>query len=135
MLLKIAGENIPQSLLESIAVITDHALLSIPDIKYDNQGNTVTFHIYRYPIIKKRILLPNKYKGETNHSIVTLQNVVSCNIQNILPPEQKEATLMFGIAIEDNVITLGSPEEDRGEPCFLITINVSKIDIELRDIE
>ena len=91
----------------------------------------------RLPLMKKRDVLPNVHnRRNPTPCVVTVRNVVSCDTQRNIPPDVgDEVHLMFGIQFDGNRVYASSAQEDRGETCFTVTMDVSEIDLEITDVD
>jgi hypothetical protein len=65
-------------LIDTLAALTDRARLRHADVAYDPTAGTVSLPITRYPLIKRRRVLPHIHDPENpTPAIVTVRNVVS----------------------------------------------------------
>ena len=135
MHLRLSGERIPAELLELLAALTDGARLRHADVTHDPQSREVRLPITRFPLLKRRRLLPNVRDRQTPIiSVVTVRNVVTCDIENSVPADLgHEVQLLFGLQVRDRRVYISSAEEDRGHTCFSVTLQVSELDIEIAD--
>ncbi len=81
-------------------------------------------------------MLPDKHDhSKPIDSVVTVRNVVSCDIVDSTRPELGgHVHLLFGIQLEGDSVYVSSAEEDKGQTCYSITLKVSELDIEIADI-
>ena len=137
MHLCVSGNEIPGELFTLVSSITDRAVLRHVEVTHDSEEGVVRLPLIRLPLVKKRDVLPNVHdRHNPTPCVVTVRNVVSCDIQRHVPPGVgDEVHLIFGIQFEDNRVYASSAEEDRGETCFTITVNVSEIDLEITDVD
>jgi hypothetical protein len=132
---RVSGEQVSAEFIDTLAALTDRARLRHAEVAYDPTAGTVSLPITRYPLIKRRRVLPNIHDLENPiPAVVAVRNVVSCTIENNTPSDlDADVQLIFGLQIRDNQVFVCSAEEDRGQPCFSATLEVSGLDIELAD--
>lgn len=137
MYLKLRGDDIPAELLEYIPLLTDHARLMPGEVHYDPQNGEVRIAIIRFPLLKRRKVLPSKYDfNNPRHSLITVRNVHSCDIHAKRSFElEDEVQLMFGVRYSGDQMYLCSAEEEHGQPCYSITMAISSFDLEIVDLE
>ncbi len=136
MLLRLRGEQVTKELIDVVASLTDRSRLRHAEVAHDPATGTVTLTITRFPLIKRRRVFSNIHDFRNPiPAVVTVRNVASCGIQNNAPHDLgDEIQLIFGLQIRDNQVYACSAEEDRGQPCFSLTIEVSELDIEIADV-
>ena len=137
MHLHVSGQEIPEQLITLISAMTDRAALRHTEVTHDAESGIVRLPITRLPLIKKRNVLPNVHDRQNpSPCVVTVRNVVSCDIQSNVPPGVgDEVHLMFGLQLQDEKVYASSAEEDRGKTCFTITMGVSELDVEMKDVD
>jgi hypothetical protein len=135
MHLRLRGERIPADLLELLAALTDGAQLRHTEVTHDPQSREVRLPITRFPLLKRRRLLPNiRDRRNPISSVVTVRNVVACDIDNSAPADLGHVVqLLFGLQVRDRRVYISSAEEDRGHTCFSVTLQLSGLDIEITD--
>jgi len=135
MLLRARAKQVPIEVSDAIASITDGARLRFGEVEYDRQARLVRFAVTRFPLLKERLVLPNARDREYPiPTTVTVRKVVSCNIEdNTSPDLGEEVQLLFGIQVQAGRVTACSAEEDKGETCYSIALEISELDIEIAD--
>ncbi len=135
MNLNVSGPGISDALADVIASLTNRARLRYGDVIFDEAEGVVRLPIVRYPLIKKRSVLPDRHdRSKPVNAIVTVRDVLSCDIENNTTPELGDYVhLLFGIQLQDERVYACSAEEDRGQTCYSITMRVSELDIEIAD--
>ncbi len=59
---------------------------------------------------------------------------MTCDIENCIPAKLgEEVRLLFGIQVQDRRVYISSAEEDRGQTCFSVSLEVVELDIEITD--
>jgi hypothetical protein len=136
MRLHMAGKDVPAELTEVVALLTDHARLRYTEVTRDAKSQTVRLPITRYPLVKKRRVLPNVHDQKYPiAAVVTVRNVLSCEIENNTTPDfGEEVHLIFGGQIQGKQLYARSAEEDRGRPCYSVAPEVSELDLEVADV-
>lgn len=139
MYIKIKGNSFTENMHREIAAITDKAILRFRSVEYDETSQVIILPITRHKIkTKKKVLgalTPYHYDVNSKiQTLITIRNVSDCNIKcNLEDLSEKEITILFGLHINGHKISLYSAEEDRGEACYGIELNVSELDIEIAD--
>ena len=135
MRLQLSGSAIPGELIDTVAALTDRARLRYAEVVHDSAVGTVSLPIIRRPLIRRRKVLPNIHASRNPiPAMITVRNVVSCEIENNAPPDLgDEVLLLFGIQVQETQVYVSPAEEDRGRPCFSATIGVSELDLEIAD--
>jgi len=133
MLLRARAEQVPTELSEAIASLTDGATLRWSDVEYDRQTGRVRFTVTRFPLLKERLVLPNlRDREHPIPSVVTVRNVIACEIEDYTTPKLgKEVHLLFGVQARTGRVFACSAEENKGRPCYSVTIEVAELDIEI----
>ena len=136
MRLSISAGNVPAELAEVIASITDGAKLRTGRVEYDPQVQAVRLYITRFPLLKRRRILPNlRDCGTPIPAVVTVRKVSECEICDRVPPDAgEEVHLLFGVQVQAGGVSVCSAEEDRGQTCYSITLKISALDIEIADL-
>jgi hypothetical protein len=129
------GDDIPRSLLNHFAAVTDHATISPDSIRYDEPGRTVEIPLTRYPLIQQRRVLGNRY--DQDHPVratLTVRNVERYVI-DLSPGSTPDSAIMllFGVQIRGDEVYLCSAQETSGRQLFSLTLGISSLDIELAD--
>ena len=129
------GSKIPAAFLETISAVTDNAKLRYAEIEYDESTGTIDLPMTRFPLLKQRKVLGNLHDVENPiFSKVRIQNVVSCEVNNRTSAKVgDEVTLLFGLQISNNSVAMFSAEEEKGEPCFTLVIEVADFNLEVID--
>ena len=135
MQIKVSGPGIPEALADVIASVTNRARLDYGAVTLDEAEGVVRLPVVRLPLIKKRNVLPDSHdRSNPINAIVTVRNVLSCDIENNTTPEMGESVqLLFGVQLDVDRVYASSAEEDRGQTCYSISLKVSELDIEIAD--
>jgi hypothetical protein len=136
MRFQVSGDEIPAELIDIVALLTDRARLRYAEVEHDPKSRAVRLPMTRFPLLKKRRVLPNVHDLRNPiPAVVTIRNVVSCEIENHSPPALgREVQLIFGVQLEDKRVYACSAEEDKGKTCFSVTLEVSELDVEITDL-
>lgn len=136
MHLRLHGEQIPEALCEVVAAITDHARLRHAELTHDESSHIVRLPITRFPLTKQRRVLGNVHDWHGPiRATVTVRNVVACELVDHTTPDLgDEVQLLFGIRVRGKEISACSAEEDRGQTCFSVTVEVGELDLEITDV-
>lgn len=142
MYLRIIGQGFTENIFREIAALTDRAKLHIREVTYERERETVVLPIDRFRVTRAKKpfrFLPYKQDYANGiRSTVTIRNVRVCEIEDNSPEHTTEVTLMFGITIDSDKIFAGSAEEgvgdERGKAWYGIDMEVSAIDIEIKDL-
>ena len=134
MRLQVSGDHIPARLIAAVASLTNHARLRHAGVTHDLQLREVRLPITRFPLVERR-LLPSIRDTETPiPSVVIVRSVVACNIEDHTHEELGQAVeLLFGVQLEGRRVYACSAEEDKGQTCFAVTLEVSELDVEITD--
>jgi hypothetical protein len=137
MNLRVHGDNVPTCLFELIGAMTDHAILDLTSVDFNETFREVRFSVTRFPLLKQRKVLGNLHDRENPiPSTVYVRNVSSCSIQDIRADELGGTVeLMFGVTIRDQSVHVSSAEEDRGTTCFVMDLAIDSLDVQLTDEE
>ena len=140
--LRVAGGPFTENVYREIEALTDGSRTTIGSANHDPDHGTVTIPITRFDVAQKRgwlaRLKPYRRAKAPVPSKIIIRNVVSCEIRHhkpASPPIITEVTLIFGVTVRGNVVTLGSVEEDRGKTIYEVVVHVSRLDIEIVDAE
>jgi len=141
MYLRIIGNSFTENIFKEIEAITDKGSLLFKELKYVKEEKLISLPITRYKLekIKKIFGITIAYKYYTNtriKSLIIIRNIDDCIIDNKTKDlDIAEITILFGLVVKDNKIFIYSAEEKRGVTLYSIELKVSKIDIEIRDID
>ena len=140
MEIKVKASNYNLGIIHEIGFMLDKAQLQINEVYFDKIKQTVTLPLTRYEYLgrKKHFLLADtpifdKSKGIKSKFII--YNVTSCNIEKQKDYPVNEITLLFGIHFKKNEIYFSSAEESLGDTMYSMSVIVSSINFELKDIE
>lgn len=141
MYLSIKGKGFSEYIFKEISVVTDHALLDINSVKYDDNNKYVVFFINRFELtfLKKRlfesIVIPKYDKTHRIKSKISVGNIINFRVENNYTNKESETSLERGLYISDNNIYICSMEEDQGNTMYSISIDVSELDITITDVK
>ena len=134
MYLRVRGPDLVAPVARALAATTDHARLRIPEVRYDANTQTASLPLLRASIRARGRLPGFKYDtGQPTRSILRIENVVSCRIEQPPADCDDQVELLFGFTVDGLRIYACSAAEHRGKPCFEIELEVSEIDVELAD--
>jgi len=140
MYFRIIGNDFTKDVFKEIEAITDVATMYFRKVEYDKDKKIVSIPIARYKIKGKRFLsflIPTNYKRYNIKipSKIIIRNVVKCKIENNFEESDSEMIVLFGLAVNGNKMFISSAEEDhtKGGTCYTLDIEVSEIDIEIKD--
>ena len=135
MYLRIKGNEFTTSFLHEVAALTDHARLHVRNVHYDESSKMLTFSIQRFPIRKQRIFQGYDYNMSCPiDASIIIRNVIQYNVDNhISDSPDAEVTLLFGLIVKGNQLCLSSAEESSGVTEYMVIIEVSELDVEIRD--
>ncbi len=132
MEIRIKGNDLPQTVLEEIGRVADHAGLQVDEVLHDPVTGTVTIPFNRFPIIGKSVLGITRHTVAPVRSRLTIRKVTDCQI-NQTPEPGLRVTIIFGLKVEKNTVFMCSAEEDKGQQMFSMTCRVAELDIEIKD--
>lgn len=134
MYLRIISDFITKNLAEEISYITDRATLNLKGIKYDKKNGQVSLPIERLGLYRKRGFFKRHDRSIIIPSIIVVNNVTDCKIECNCK-DISSILLLFGLKVKDNEIALCSADEVSGYTCYMMELKVSKIDLEIKDVE
>src|SRR3954467_10303174 len=118
MLLVATGDGFPGRLFEEVQLLTDHAILFIDTVDYDEANGSLSFVISRCPVR----LAPRFFGALTTPlydtqrrvaSRITLANVLECRMENLVPNGVSQVTLERGVIVSDRRVVVCAQEEDK----------------------
>lgn len=127
---------------EDIVLLTRNALVDVNNVNFDKHKKVLIIPIKRENLIgfKHKTgffsseLVPIYDHGKRIKSIIKISKIKSCKILNHCDDDESEITIMFGLNIKNNEISLISLEESRGILSYEINIKIDEIDIKIKDV-
>lgn len=147
MHLRISGNLFTESLMREFALITDSATVDVTTPSFDEDQGMFHLPVMRLPLGVRKIrrgwgLLIWRAQRESPAIsripyMVTVRNVVSANVVNKLTDDRSRVVqLIFGVTFREHEVFAASVDEaDDHNPAFEVSLEVTDLDIEIRDIE
>jgi hypothetical protein len=140
MHLKVQGGPFSEHLSREIEAITDSSRVRPGEERYNADNRTFTLPIIRFPLVEERRFLGKMFpyrRDDTKpiRSLVTIGNVADWNVRVLQAEEREEVTLLFGVVIQGDKVTISSAQEDAGQACYVVELTIDGLDFELRDVD
>ena len=125
-------------LFKEIGFLTDRAIINPLDVKYQQDIKIINIPMKRQNLVEyRKDLFSTKpiYTNEEINSILIVKKIKECNIINQCNNIISEITLIFGVQIKSDEISLLSAEESMGNNFYTLTLKVDELDIEFYDLK
>lgn len=126
----------------AIAVLTDHAVVRVDDIHYDDAKGMVEISLQRREITGFKQVIWEETQPVYGKALIKSLLII-CQVEEMtievderLVAERNSCfTALFGLKMDEHQLYLGSAEEASGKTLCQVFIKVKGISIELRDEE
>jgi hypothetical protein len=135
MNVRLAGPNLPPSLLSGFSAATDHARVAPRDVRFDEKAGEVTVPVHLATMVPRRLFPGYRYSVQrAKKGSLVIRNVTECSISVDPDLGDQEVELLFGVTLRPSGrVYFCSAEEKHGhgQPCLEVEATVSVPDLEL----
>jgi len=135
MNVRLAGPNVPPSLMSGFSAATDHALVIPRDIHFDEKAGAVTAPVYLATMVPRRFFPGYRHSVQrAERARLIIRNVTECSIRIDPAVTDQEVELLFGVTLlPGGSIYFCSAQErhGHGQPCLEVEATVSVPDLEV----
>lgn len=125
---------------ESLSLFLNHSRIEAVQIVHREENKQVEIPLHRRMFDFEKTLFGKKvkYRKEYVRSVLRLESVERVDIRKAEEPLKMLGgifTVLFGLKMDKQEIYMSSAEEDEGKPIVEIIVYVSRMDMELVDLE